>query len=884
MRYLIALLLFLPSIAQAVPAFPGAVGHGSTDRHAFACGGSPTWTKVTNLNATGSGSFHAAWTASGARVIVFEVSGTITINDEIKRGGDCVAVYGETAPAPGITFRGATFNLLTGGQTADHVLLKHVRILVGDTPISVDAGNRDGFRAQGSNPVILDHVTLGWSLDEQFSAISPANITCSRCLVFEALDCSIHPEGCHSFGPLIGDGVAGFTLYKSLLAHNSARNPRFRADKNEIVNSIFYNASSGVSDWAVAGDDSSNIVHIDFRGNYYKCGPETGSCSHEPLSATGTTGLPAGISASSDICVANNIHRNHAGSAGSRTTDTGSEWLVVDSRLPEGTHSVSCPGPATSSTIGTVASPTDNYTDIVTNKNVGMRPAEMAGGSWNTAYARELEVLAEVAAGTGSHVDSVSAAGGWPTVQENTYTLSVPASPNADTDADGYTDGEEWVYDNYTTLVEPETAPGGGGGGGGGGGNAFRVQRCRITFGASADTGTCTLSTAVVTARTFLKLNNARYVGGYRADGSDASLASGVEDVAAHVVLTNTTTITATRASQGTDTDIHIDVEAIEYIGADGGGNEIDVYRGTTTFGAATTATSAAIGSLTSDAKCIPNALGSTAPVASAGSRFYDRILYRLESLTDAGTAKVRATRAAATTSVPFSWELICFVGSNWTVANNCALDLSTITAGDWTDNTICDSVTVADWTDAFITSTHTPTAANDNPDDCAWLIRRKSGSSTAVQIQIPAGSDNATSDRAIVYHVVKNTGLSVRHINGTYQISQTAGAGQYHQSITLSPALTNLDQAFSILYHDHGAETSSAQWPRTEHNYRIQSTTVLQVFEGRADGTPNTYTYEAQVIDDLPEDASGGETPSATDNPSRRRRTPMRLGRISSW
>ena len=46
-------------------------------------------------------------------------------------------------------------------------------------------------------------------------------------IVSEALDCSTHPDGCHSKGMLLGsEGGHSVSVHHNLFAHNEIRNPQ----------------------------------------------------------------------------------------------------------------------------------------------------------------------------------------------------------------------------------------------------------------------------------------------------------------------------------------------------------------------------------------------------------------------------------------------------------------------------------------------------------------------------------------------------------------------------------------------------------------------------------------------------------------------------------
>ncbi len=104
---LVALVLFVVSSMFAqLSAFPSAEGFGSKTRGVR--GGKVI--AVTNLNDDGTGSFRAAVTAKGLRIVIFKVSGTIEIKTRIPILEPFLTITGQAAPGDGVTIKNHATN------------------------------------------------------------------------------------------------------------------------------------------------------------------------------------------------------------------------------------------------------------------------------------------------------------------------------------------------------------------------------------------------------------------------------------------------------------------------------------------------------------------------------------------------------------------------------------------------------------------------------------------------------------------------------------------------------------------------------------------------------------------------------------------------------
>lgn len=415
--------------AEAVPVIPGAAGYGMETP----AGRGGTVYRVTNLNESGAGSLGDCVAASGARVCVFEVSGTIRLTKDLMVRNPNITIAGQTAPSPGIMLRGAGLWIRTS-----HVLVQHLRVRAGDDPSGPAPDNRGALLidAPDDKPVsniVIDHCSFQWGIDENASAYwNWNNITFSNTIFAEALDDSLHPKGAHGYGVLFGEKNTGsVSLIGNLFAHQADRNPLSRAPQFVFVNNVVYNRKYYDLDLQGGSRPSENSI----VGNVFIRGKDYGNTSVKPIRVGGYTfPLPNG----SSVYVADNLADGVTSDPWSIVTITKLQEPIPVKRLDK--QPASWPKDLVPRTTAN-----NKVLDHVLT-SVGARPADRD--------AVDARIISEVRERKGQIVNCVASdgstrcqrnAGGWPVLAQNKRTLTLPADPNK-VGADGYTNLEKWLH------------------------------------------------------------------------------------------------------------------------------------------------------------------------------------------------------------------------------------------------------------------------------------------------------------------------------------------------------------------------------------------------------------------------------------------------------
>lgn len=448
-----------------IAAFPGAQGFG-----AFSVGGRRGRViEVTNLDdinpATGKavpGSLRAAIEATGPRIVVFRVSGTINVceeNQSLDITSPYITIAGQTAPGDGITLRLDPSCEGSALQIWQHdVVLRHLRFRPGSNS-DVDLGGSDALNIGGvsAHDIIIDHCSFSWATDENIDIGWGAHdVTVQYSIVSEGLKDVPRAVGGPSggYGMLIADGdPAGnhtnrISLHRNLFAHNWYRNPQVGTDGLiDYRNNVIYDwGLHGLRVMDVYGPTRMNII-----GNYAKAGPSASSTTRvREMWAYHTIGLPP----------LSYFVRDNIGPRRPSTTAPETDIIFCREHVDGSSTGLDC-DPATFATAApfqvpqvATASATSAFADVLQN----------AGAIRPLRDAVDARVVAEVINGTGGTVSDPADVGGWPFMASatppydgdhdgmpNYWETQHGLNPNAasdgalDAELDGYTNVEEFL-------------------------------------------------------------------------------------------------------------------------------------------------------------------------------------------------------------------------------------------------------------------------------------------------------------------------------------------------------------------------------------------------------------------------------------------------------
>jgi hypothetical protein len=401
-------------------AFPGAEGFGA---HVTGGRGGAVYEVTTLLDTTAEGSLRYAVNQSGARTIVFRVSGTIYLKSSLSITNGNLTIAGQTAPGDGICLAGYTPSI-----KCDNVIVRFLRFRLGDVNDIED----DAFNGRNHSNIMIDHCTMTWSVDECASFYDNTNFTMQWCIIGESLYHSVHEKGNHGYGGI--EGGMGATFHHNLYIHNTSRNPRFCGARyhlgtasTEVVdfrNNVLYN-------WGFNSAYGGEHGNHNMINNYYKPGPATKT----------TSGVQYRIVQPSDTLTSKPLSKWYVQGnyMYGNSTVTANNWnggvQIYDSNLPADSIKLLSPLPVDTVTTETAE---QAYSSVLANAGVTVpkrdsleeryiREATNGTATYGGCYAN----TSGDTVGTGI-IDSQSKIGGWPVLES--------AAAPTDSDHDGMPD------------------------------------------------------------------------------------------------------------------------------------------------------------------------------------------------------------------------------------------------------------------------------------------------------------------------------------------------------------------------------------------------------------------------------------------------------------
>lgn len=360
---------------------------------------------------------------------------------------------------------------------------------------------------------------------------------------------------------------------------------------------------------------------------------------------------------------------------------------------------------------------------------------------------------------------------------------------------------------------------------GGGGTPDINIQRDIITYGASEDTLTATI-TSVDTDHAFARTTNTMRGGLAR----DTALSSPryVDDISGRIILTDSTTVTADRPSGGENVDHRAAFEAWEFPST--GNNAAFVrYHSTITMSSGTSSAVQAVSGISDIDNCIPIICGiSCTTTGSQGERYNCTV-----EMSTSPSNGITVTRGSTTDSVTVSIAVVEFTGSNWTVDNNISHSFTSSGANE--TETITD---VSDTATACVFSSHRgSTGGLDEAGYNCWFkdtnelyFRLRSGASTSGQV--------------VIAHVLKHADMVVDHRDSILGGETDFATADNTVNVTVD---TQDDLSTSAVIATADSNGSGTAYPRPWWNYRLTTTTNVEFYRSRS-GQPADWTL--QVID----------------------------------
>lgn len=271
-------------------AFPGCEGSGCETRGGLSTSaGTPTVYRITSLaDGTGAGTLGQCIAASGPRVCLFAVGGTINTAG-YPLVNPYITIDGRTAPGDGIQLSGegttptdaANYELVR--VRTNNVVVRGVRFRSGwSNTYSHSFGFWAGSASDDMHHAVLDHNSFAYGMDGNLNvrggnaaagavpAQMPRQITISYNILAEGVNRGgIYGSRALAIGGgnnAYADPMVDIDIHHNFYSSNMHRHPLFAAKSTRIVNNILHN-------WRWWGIDTTCGAQTDVVSNLGKLGP-----------------------------------------------------------------------------------------------------------------------------------------------------------------------------------------------------------------------------------------------------------------------------------------------------------------------------------------------------------------------------------------------------------------------------------------------------------------------------------------------------------------------------------------------------------------------------------------------------------------------------------
>ena len=380
----------------------------------------------------------------------------------------------------------------------------------------------------------------------------------------------------------------------------------------------------------------------------------------------------------------------------------------------------------------------------------------------------------------------------------------------------------------------------------------IRVERGVAVFGASADSTSINFGTAAAAAdKAFVRITNVAYCSA----GPDTATAAtrNNDDLGCYIDQTTVTEngFDLVRDAAGVNEDVRVHWELWDYVGPDGGSWEFSVpKRANVRASSGTLSGSQGISALN------PSSYDNLTPVCTGvsstntGRNWPDAsIALRLDKTASSEAVDWQRGNAAATTN--FSYCLVDWSGSAWTVENNITHQFTA--AGVNETETITD---VGSWDKAFIF--HTFRTVNTGLDESTCNVWPGS-TTTSMRFRMRSSATSAVGYVVEACTVSASKGLSVEHLDSITGTGTDHGSGSNTTSVTISSV--DAEGAGAIASSDCAG--SGTAYGRFAWGYRINNSTNAEFWRSY---NGQTGDWAMQIVAFIGQTAQGDSTFPVTD------------------